>query len=171
MRVTIFTVGTQGDIRPFIALGRGLAAAGHAVRIATGQSFQPMITGAGLDFAPLAADFRHLMSSEPDTMNRALNPLVVARTARRRFREAAEPWVEAGLAAAQDSDLIIASGIVTRLATAVAEATGIACVQAQLLPMTPAPDLPPMMLTPPAGPCPASSTWRFIMCCASRHGR
>jgi sterol 3beta-glucosyltransferase len=152
--VTIFTVGTQGDVRPFVALGRGLVGAGHKVRIATSHNFQGLVTGGGLEFAPLTADFRDIMTSEPDTMNRGLNPLVVARTARRRLKQAAASWVEEGRAAIRDTQLLVGSGIVTRLAVALAEAFDKPCVQAQLLPMTPAPDLPPMMLTPPRRPWP-----------------
>ena len=29
MRITILTVGTRGDVQPYIALGLGLQAAGH----------------------------------------------------------------------------------------------------------------------------------------------
>ena len=55
MRVSIITVGTRGDVQPFAAFGIGLQRAGHAVRICTHPEFRELVTGNGLDFAPLAA--------------------------------------------------------------------------------------------------------------------
>jgi UDP:flavonoid glycosyltransferase YjiC (YdhE family) len=149
VRVSILTIGTQGDVRPFVALGRGLARHGHAVRIAAGPGFKDLVTAAGLEFAPLSSDFRQLMASERRALRRALNPLAVARLVRRRLKEHIAPLVEEGQAAVRDADLVIGSGVATRLAMALAEAAGKPHVQAQLLPMSPAPDLPPVMLTPP----------------------
>lgn len=54
MRVTILAVGSRGDVQPFIALGRALAAAGHEVRLATHPRFAHAVAGQGLGFAPLA---------------------------------------------------------------------------------------------------------------------
>ena len=35
MNATILTLGSRGDVRPYVALGRGLQAAGHEVNLAT----------------------------------------------------------------------------------------------------------------------------------------
>jgi UDP:flavonoid glycosyltransferase YjiC (YdhE family) len=55
MRVSILTVGTRGDVQPLAAFGTGLRRAGHAVRICTHPEFRELVTGQGLDFAPIAA--------------------------------------------------------------------------------------------------------------------
>jgi sterol 3beta-glucosyltransferase len=55
MRVSIITVGSRGDVQPFAAFGLGLQRAGHAVRICTHPEFRELVTGQGLDYAPLAA--------------------------------------------------------------------------------------------------------------------
>jgi UDP:flavonoid glycosyltransferase YjiC (YdhE family) len=57
MNISIFSIGTQGDVRPFIALGLGLQAAGHKVCIASGKTCEALIVNHGLDYAPLTADF------------------------------------------------------------------------------------------------------------------
>ncbi|QEC48336.1 glycosyltransferase family 1 protein [Baekduia soli] len=54
MRLTLLTVGSRGDVQPFVALGAGLARAGHEVRLATHPRYERLVTGAGLEFAPLA---------------------------------------------------------------------------------------------------------------------
>ena len=50
MIVTIFALGSRGDVQPYVALGKGLKDAGHAVRVLTSQDFQELITTYGLDF-------------------------------------------------------------------------------------------------------------------------
>jgi len=39
MKVLITTLGTRGDVQPFVALARGLLAAGHEVVLAAPQRF------------------------------------------------------------------------------------------------------------------------------------
>lgn len=55
MRISILTVGTRGDVQPFVAFGVGLRAAGHDVRLCAHPEFEPLVSGHGLEFAPLAA--------------------------------------------------------------------------------------------------------------------
>lgn len=43
MNICIIVVGTAGDVAPFIALGKKLAAQGHRVRIATHQCYQEKV--------------------------------------------------------------------------------------------------------------------------------
>jgi len=64
MRVLIVTLGSRGDVQPYIALGQGLQAAGHQVKIATHCNFQNFVESHGLAFAPIHADMQALMSSE-----------------------------------------------------------------------------------------------------------
>jgi sterol 3beta-glucosyltransferase len=53
MRVTMLTVGSRGDVQPFLAFGLGLAQAGHEVRLATHPRYEALVSGHGLEFAPL----------------------------------------------------------------------------------------------------------------------
>lgn len=173
MRITIFAVGTQGDIRPFTALGRGLIAAGHQVRIATSENFRALVTRFGVEFAPLTADYETLIKAEPETMEHGLNLFKVASTMKRRLREMAEHWAEEGRAACLDAELLIGAGSATVLVASLSEALGIPCVQAQLQPMTPCREIPPVVLPPPRRPLPGLAnlvlyhvlrvvTWRVI---------
>ncbi len=50
MRLTIPTTGSRGDVQPYVALGLGLQAAGHRVRLATHADFESFVRGYGLDF-------------------------------------------------------------------------------------------------------------------------
>ena len=56
MNVAILTLGTLGDVQPYVALGAGLKAAGHEVTLVTGRGFEAMVSGRGLRYVPLNVD-------------------------------------------------------------------------------------------------------------------
>jgi UDP:flavonoid glycosyltransferase YjiC (YdhE family) len=43
MHITCLTIGSRGDVQPYIALAKGLIADGHKVRIATHGEFKDWI--------------------------------------------------------------------------------------------------------------------------------
>jgi sterol 3beta-glucosyltransferase len=51
MKVLILTLGTRGDVQPFIALARGLLAVRHEVVLAAPQRFSGFVAGHGVPFA------------------------------------------------------------------------------------------------------------------------
>jgi sterol 3beta-glucosyltransferase len=63
MKITILTVGSRGDVQPFVALGLGLQQTGHLVTLCTGHNFQSFVEGHGLPYAPLTADFITLLET------------------------------------------------------------------------------------------------------------
>src|SRR5947209_17399377 len=56
MHITFITMGSRGDLQPYIALGLGLRASGHVVRIVTHRHFEAMVRASGMEFSPLAGD-------------------------------------------------------------------------------------------------------------------
>ncbi len=56
MNYGIITIGSLGDVKPFIALGKGLQKRGHRVRITTFIKFKEFIVTNGFEFRPLAGD-------------------------------------------------------------------------------------------------------------------
>jgi sterol 3beta-glucosyltransferase len=62
MQVAIITIGTRGDIQPYIALGQGFQAAGYEVKVVTFQAFESFVRGSGLDFAAVSGDLASLMT-------------------------------------------------------------------------------------------------------------
>ncbi|MDF1596574.1 MAG: glycosyltransferase [Acidimicrobiia bacterium] len=63
--MTLFTVGSRGDIEPYIALGHGLVAVGNTVRLSTHERYEPEIREAGMEFSPAGGDPRLMMEAEP----------------------------------------------------------------------------------------------------------
>jgi rhamnosyltransferase subunit B len=53
LNVLLVTVGSAGDVHPFIALGLALRARGHRATILSNPYFQPLIEQQGLGFVPL----------------------------------------------------------------------------------------------------------------------
>jgi UDP:flavonoid glycosyltransferase YjiC (YdhE family) len=56
MRALLVTVGSSGDVHPFVGLGRTLAARGHDVSVVTNNHFQSLIRSAGLNFIDSSSD-------------------------------------------------------------------------------------------------------------------
>ena len=63
MNILILTVGTRGDVQPYVALGMGLQKAGYQVTLATVKDFRDFVTSRGLGFAPLNSDFLKIVDT------------------------------------------------------------------------------------------------------------
>lgn len=61
MRIVIPCLGSQGDIRPFAALGLALKAEGHDVLIASNPSNEEFCQQHGIDFTPLPGDIASII--------------------------------------------------------------------------------------------------------------
>ncbi|HBN07538.1 MAG TPA: glycosyltransferase [Cyanobacteria bacterium UBA8530] len=64
MRITLMTLGSRGDVQPFLALAHGLRQAGHTIRIATHAAFEPSVRSFGFGFAPMPGDPREMLKSD-----------------------------------------------------------------------------------------------------------
>jgi sterol 3beta-glucosyltransferase len=143
MQLTILTVGSRGDVQPYLALGRGLQAAGHQVRLATHPPFEREIRSHGLAFAPITGNPRELLHSPEGLawLEAGRNPL----RGTRRLLALARPHLTRMLAdavsAGHDAEAIIYAPL--GLAGAhIAEATGVPAVLASLVPLTPTRSFP-----------------------------
>jgi UDP:flavonoid glycosyltransferase YjiC (YdhE family) len=63
MRIAIQTLGTRGDVQPYLALAIGLTRRGHDVQIAAPIQFEGLLAGRGLAFAPLPGEFLALLDT------------------------------------------------------------------------------------------------------------
>lgn len=62
-QITILTVGSRGDVQPYCALALGLQQAGFRVKIAANRNFEAFITDLGIEFAPIAGNYKDLLNS------------------------------------------------------------------------------------------------------------
>lgn len=107
MFITILTMGTRGDVQPYIALGLALKKAGARVRVATLETYAEFVTGHGLEFYPIQGDISSMMtSSVADNARKADNPLKFVRSFNEMKKFGFE--LQAGFfAACQDADLVV----------------------------------------------------------------
>jgi UDP:flavonoid glycosyltransferase YjiC (YdhE family) len=61
MRIGIITIGSRGDVQPYIALGTAFKRAGYEVRLLTHGAFADAARAEGLEFADLGVDPRAVM--------------------------------------------------------------------------------------------------------------
>jgi len=112
-RITIISLGTRGDVQPYIALGSGLQAVGHQVRVVTHENFQPMVTHYGLDYEPISGDAQALVTGQAGlhTLDGGTNPLLVMN----RLADAAAPImrqvIQEIISGLHDTDLALGSAL------------------------------------------------------------
>ncbi|SCV72662.1 BQ2448_4199 [Microbotryum intermedium] len=61
LQFTCMTIGSRGDVQPYIALCKGLKAEGHKVKIATHSEFKEWIEGHGIEHEEIGGDPAELM--------------------------------------------------------------------------------------------------------------
>ena len=133
MHITIASVGTRGDVQPYLALGRGLQRAGHQVQVATDPTFEAFVRGAGLGFAPVSADPRKALQEDVLRLN---NPIAFSRWTQRQFGPLALRYTAELRDVCAHTDGLLANPLAFA-AFHVAERLGIPCVPAYLQPATP----------------------------------
>jgi sterol 3beta-glucosyltransferase len=139
VRIRVITIGSQGDVRPYVAFGAKLRAAGHHVRVVTHPAFESLVRAHGLDFAPVSGDPRDMADNR---QLRALhddgrNLLRWWRT----FKDVDAPLMRQRLSdcweACQDAEVIVVSILPYLLGYAIARKLQIPLVRAFYFPVSP----------------------------------
>jgi sterol 3beta-glucosyltransferase len=100
MRILAIALGSQGDVQPYVALGKGLQAAGHRVRVMTHVNFERLVTDCGLEFYPVKGNVREIVESpEMRALLEKGNFLAINAHTSKLAQEAAIDWMQAGLVA------------------------------------------------------------------------
>jgi sterol 3beta-glucosyltransferase len=107
MRVAVLTVGSRGDVQPFVALARRLSDAGLGVVVATGTGFEGLVREQGLDYAPVRADFYRLVESREGREILAGSPRRIGRVLRETVLPSVRAILDDGWAAVQGADAIV----------------------------------------------------------------
>lgn len=106
LRFTMLTIGSRGDVQPYIALGKGLIKEGHSVKIATHLEFKEWIESHGIEFAEIAGDPGELMKI---MVEHGMFSVSFLREASARFREWIDELLHTSWVACQDTDVLIES--------------------------------------------------------------
>lgn len=139
MKISIITFGSRGDVQPHIALGAGLQAAGHQVRLVTHELFEPLVRRLGMDFFPVQVNPRAIVEDEQGKqwLGSGNNFLQFFR----RFSRIAAPLIRQAMLdcwqACQGSNAIICSPLALCVTSSIAEKLDIPCWIGAGQPLTP----------------------------------
>jgi sterol 3beta-glucosyltransferase len=103
MRALVLTVGSRGDVQPFVALAAWLRASGHDAVLAAPAMFNDLAAAHGVPFAPLDLDMSEVGTVLAD--RRGLPHL--ARFCRTMGRRAAAVLPGTTAAARQGADVVV----------------------------------------------------------------
>lgn len=106
LRITCLTIGSRGDVQPYIALCKGLIIEGHKPRIATHQEFEPWVRQHGIDFAPIDGDPAELMAL---CVENGMFTYSFLKEASSRFRGWIDGLLSSSWKSCQGSDILIES--------------------------------------------------------------
>jgi UDP:flavonoid glycosyltransferase YjiC (YdhE family) len=146
VNITVITVGSRGDVQPYVALAAGLKAAGHDVQLATHRNFEPLIRGRGLEFAPVEGNPRAAVESDlgQEWLATGSNALAFVRHMARIMRPMMAQAARDCLDASRHADLIIYSMLGWLAAHHLTEHLGVPGMAAYLQPAHPTRAFPPI---------------------------
>ena len=138
MRIVIIAAGSRGDVQPYVALGKGLSAAGHEVRLVTTTNYELLVTSHDLDFWPVEMNMQEMVESERmrDLLESG-NLLTQMAELAKMGKQSIVKLATRSLEASQGVDLVMGGLSGMFVAAAIAEKTGIPLVQAHNVPFTP----------------------------------
>ena len=106
LRITCLTIGSRGDVQPYIALCKGLLAEGHTPRIATHREFQGWIESHGIEFKLVEGDPGELMRL---CIENGVFTWAFLKEANATFRGWLDDLLDTAYTACLDSDVLIES--------------------------------------------------------------
>lgn len=143
MRITILAPGSRGDIQPYVALGRGLLAAGHTVRMVTTRDHAALVTEHGLDLHALDIDVQAAIREIETSASLESGKLLASfRRIAELGRRSAAALAEGGLEACRGADAVLTGFSGLFMGMSIAEELGLPLLQAYNVPFSPTRDFP-----------------------------
>ncbi len=133
MNITLLTYGSEGDVQPFIVLGKGLIDAGHQVTLAGPAIFQDRAVGTAIEYLPFPGDPQTLVE---ELVERAGNQWWRMVSAMTRFVvPLARDVFSLSGEACQGADLVIHSFLMTNSGYEIAHGLDIPDISLQTFPV------------------------------------
>lgn len=149
MRLALVTVGTRGDVQPYLHVAAALKARGHEIVFATHREFEPLIAAAGFSFRPMNGGLREILQTELGRawLSSADRPVEYAKYAKQLFLPLQRSWYEDSHAATEGCDAVLFYAMAFHAVDA-AERRGIPAIAMSPWPMVPTGHLPPPSAQP-----------------------
>ena len=132
LRITCLTIGSRGDVQPYIALCKRLLQEGHRPKIATHAEFKGWVTKHGIEFATVDGDPAELMRI---CVENGMFTYSFLREASVKFRGWIDELLTSAWKACQNTDILIESPS-AMAGIHIAEALGIPYFRAFAMPWT-----------------------------------
>ncbi len=139
MKLVIMTLGSMGDVRPYVALGQGLLQAGFDVCIATHPEFESFIRSNGLDFRVIRGNPREVLESPEGQalLQSGTNILKFANYMKTAATDILPQAYDDCLAATEGADALVLSFLAAGIGGLIAKTKNIKTILAFLQPLTP----------------------------------
>ncbi|BFZ56352.1 Sterol 3-beta-glucosyltransferase [Savitreella phatthalungensis] len=106
LHITCLTIGSRGDVQPYVALCKGLIKDGQKARIATHEEFREFVESHGIEFAPIDGDPSELMAL---CVEYGMFTYSFLREASTKFRTWIDDLLNSSWRACQGTDMLIES--------------------------------------------------------------
>ena len=132
MRVGLITWGTEGDVRPFVALARALSLRGHAVELeyvsVEGRRFEALAAACGVAATDVSGEYfrdhrERLHEAAARSLERASPPAQFELILRDLMDPVADALLERALALAARSDVLVGHSLASPAADSSSSAT------------------------------------------------
>lgn len=147
VRITLVTVGSRGDVQPFVALAAALAARGVTVTLAAPATFSSLAAAHGLDFVGLPVDPAGMLHTELGRawIDSGRDPIAFVRGLRALADPLGEDLADAMIDVCGGADVVVYATLAFP-AWHVADARGVPAVQVSFAPQCPTGAFPPVVL-------------------------
>ncbi len=138
MRISMVAIGSMGDVRPYILLGRELSRRGHQIRLLAFAPFEEAARQAGLDFLPLPGSLQHYMQN---LMRPGGNALTFLPELEKAISGCKDALMDTILTGSRDAQAILTTFSMSAVYS-VAEKLSIPCIQTYYFPLDPNEEYP-----------------------------
>lgn len=133
MKISMVTIGSTGDVRPYILLGKELQKRGHDITIAAFEEFENMTTENGLKFYPLSGNVIKYMAN---LMKPGVKGVAFLKSFEDAIRDVAPILLNDMMCSCEGADAMICT-FMGSLFYSIAEKYNIPCIQTHFYPMDP----------------------------------
>ncbi|MGB7337953.1 MAG: glycosyltransferase [Phototrophicaceae bacterium] len=148
MKITLITVGSRGDIQPYVPLAMGFRDAGYDMTIATHEPYREFVESHGIKFLPVAGDPQAMLAGESgiEWVETQSNPLAALSKMRDLVTPLVMEMAQSIITAAEGADAILYSTLGFLAAPSLIEKNKIPGMGVYLQPVNPTRDYPFFML-------------------------
>jgi sterol 3beta-glucosyltransferase len=160
-RITILTIGTSGDVYPFIALGNALQEKGFLVCLATHAEFEPIARRYDLSFSLVAGDIHKAFKA--DKVKASLDAGGKRQDLMESLKDDLSPLYEQGFLdlkiACEGADIVISSALTLHAASYLTDHFNVPLIFCSVSPAGPTSEFHHVLASPPVGPKSAHSAY------------